>query len=74
MINASIVTRWILFIVPMLGIIWIPGILSLTKFPKANVSNPLSLLLAEELIRVFLPGLVCQVDLVEHLVDSPLGR
>lgn len=42
MINASIVTRWILFIVPMLGILWIPGILSLTKFPHANVSNSLS--------------------------------
>jgi hypothetical protein len=37
MINASIVTRWILFIVPLLGILWIPGILSLTKFPNANV-------------------------------------
>lgn len=37
MINASIVTRWILFIVPILGIVWIPGILSLTKFPNANI-------------------------------------
>jgi hypothetical protein len=42
MINASIVTRWFLFIVPILGVLWIPGILSLTKFPHANVSNPLS--------------------------------
>jgi len=59
MINASIVTRWILFIVPMLGIIWIPGILSLTKFPKAHVSNSLSLCCRQELILGF-----CQVAFV----------
>ncbi|KAF8973263.1 hypothetical protein BDZ97DRAFT_1780386 [Flammula alnicola] len=32
LISVSIVTRWILFIVPMLGVLWIPGILSLTSF------------------------------------------
>ncbi|TEB38382.1 hypothetical protein FA13DRAFT_1726059 [Coprinellus micaceus] len=37
LLNASIVTRWFLFIVPVLGIIWIPGILSITKFPNARV-------------------------------------
>ncbi|KAH9485389.1 Mechanosensitive ion channel protein Msy2 [Psilocybe cubensis] len=37
LVSASIVTRWILFIVPILGIIWIPGILNLTSFPNAKV-------------------------------------
>jgi hypothetical protein len=37
LLNVSIVTRWIIFIVPILAILWIPGILSLTSFPNANV-------------------------------------
>ncbi|KDR75887.1 hypothetical protein GALMADRAFT_68503 [Galerina marginata CBS 339.88] len=37
LISVSIITRWILFIVPILGILWIPGILSLTAFPNAQV-------------------------------------
>ncbi|KAN0132094.1 Mechanosensitive ion channel domain containing protein [Lactarius tabidus] len=37
LINASIVTRWTLFIVPILAIIWIPGILALTVSPKGEI-------------------------------------
>ncbi|TFK44710.1 Mechanosensitive ion channel-domain-containing protein [Crucibulum laeve] len=37
LLNVSIVSRWIIFIVPVLGIVWIPGILSLTTFPNAAV-------------------------------------
>lgn len=74
MINASIVTRWILFIVPILGLLWIPGILSLTKFPNAHVSHSLSLCCWRELMWAFGPGLVRQAVLVEHLVDSSMGR
>lgn len=37
LLNVSIVTRWIIFIIPILSILWIPGILSLTTFPNANV-------------------------------------
>ncbi|PPQ98611.1 hypothetical protein CVT24_003944 [Panaeolus cyanescens] len=37
LINVSIVTRWILFIVPVLGLLWLPGILQLTTFPNANI-------------------------------------
>ncbi|KAF8893315.1 Mechanosensitive ion channel-domain-containing protein [Infundibulicybe gibba] len=37
LLNVSIVTRWILFIVPVLGILWIPGIVGLTTFPNAQV-------------------------------------
>ncbi|KAF8906527.1 hypothetical protein CPB84DRAFT_1675669, partial [Gymnopilus junonius] len=37
LVRASIITRWIIFIVPILGIIWIPGILYLTTFHNARV-------------------------------------
>jgi hypothetical protein len=37
LLNVSIVSRWILFIVPILAIFWIPGILGETKFPNATV-------------------------------------
>ncbi|PPR07380.1 hypothetical protein CVT26_013696 [Gymnopilus dilepis] len=39
LVRVSIVTRWILFIVPILGIIWIPGILYLTTARHAKVWN-----------------------------------
>ncbi|TFK75422.1 hypothetical protein BDN72DRAFT_757999 [Pluteus cervinus] len=37
LLSVSIVTRWILFIAPVLAILWIPGILHFTKFPNAQV-------------------------------------
>lgn len=37
LVNVSILTRWILFIVPVLGVIWIPGILGITAYPDATV-------------------------------------
>jgi hypothetical protein len=37
LLNVSIITRWTLFIVPIAGILWIPGILGLTEFPNAQV-------------------------------------
>ncbi|TFK87099.1 hypothetical protein K466DRAFT_491520 [Polyporus arcularius HHB13444] len=37
LINVSIVTRWMMFIIPVLGIVWIPGILQFTKFPDARI-------------------------------------
>ncbi|KAI9449408.1 Mechanosensitive ion channel-domain-containing protein [Lactarius psammicola] len=37
LINASIVTRWTLFIIPILIIIWIPGILALTTSPTGKI-------------------------------------
>ncbi|KAG6811897.1 hypothetical protein H0H92_005355 [Tricholoma furcatifolium] len=36
LLNVSIVTRWFIFIVPFLALLWIPGILSLTAFPQAT--------------------------------------
>ncbi|KDQ51187.1 hypothetical protein JAAARDRAFT_73829 [Jaapia argillacea MUCL 33604] len=37
LLNVSIITRWFLFIVPVLGIIWIPGILQLTTWHDSNL-------------------------------------
>ena len=37
LLNVSIITRWFLFIVPLLAILWIPGILAVTLFPNAKV-------------------------------------
>ncbi|KAG8747158.1 hypothetical protein FRC10_002207 [Ceratobasidium sp. 414] len=37
LLNLSIVTRWILYIVPVLALLWIPGIVQLTAVPKANI-------------------------------------
>ncbi|EIN11813.1 hypothetical protein PUNSTDRAFT_61874 [Punctularia strigosozonata HHB-11173 SS5] len=37
LLAASIVTRWTLFIVPVLVLLWIPGILGLTAFPHAAI-------------------------------------
>ncbi|KAI0699236.1 hypothetical protein BC835DRAFT_1268062 [Cytidiella melzeri] len=37
LLNVSIVTRWFLFIVPVMGIIWIPGIVGLTTVPTATI-------------------------------------
>lgn len=36
LLNVSIVTRWILFITPVLAILWIPGILGLTAYKHAT--------------------------------------
>jgi hypothetical protein len=38
LLNFSIVTRWTIFIIPALIALWIPGILSFTKYPGAQVS------------------------------------
>jgi hypothetical protein len=37
LLNMSIVTRWFLFIVPVLGLLWIPGILGLTAYPDKHI-------------------------------------
>jgi hypothetical protein len=38
LLNASVLTRWVLFILPVMGIIWIPAILQLTGVaPHARV-------------------------------------
>lgn len=37
LLNASIVTRWMLFIIPVLAILWIPGIIGLTASPRGEV-------------------------------------
>lgn len=37
LLNVSIVTRWFLFIVPVMAILWIPAILQFTTFPNGEV-------------------------------------
>ncbi|KAH9858627.1 Mechanosensitive ion channel-domain-containing protein [Lenzites betulinus] len=37
LLNVSIVTRWTLFIIPVLALLWIPGILGFTKYPDTRV-------------------------------------
>jgi hypothetical protein len=39
LLNVSIITRWTLFIVPVLGLLWIPGILGLTVYKEARVRD-----------------------------------
>ncbi|KAG7098557.1 hypothetical protein E1B28_000491 [Marasmius oreades] len=37
LLNVSIVTRWFLFIIPVMGIIWIPAILQFTTYPNGEI-------------------------------------
>ncbi|KAI0779722.1 Mechanosensitive ion channel-domain-containing protein [Fomes fomentarius] len=37
LLNVSIVTRWTIFILPIVAILWIPAILQFTRFPNAKV-------------------------------------
>ncbi|KIM30449.1 hypothetical protein M408DRAFT_66234 [Serendipita vermifera MAFF 305830] len=37
LVGVSMVTRWALFILPVLGLLWIPGILGLTAFPNGHI-------------------------------------
>ncbi|EPQ57543.1 hypothetical protein GLOTRDRAFT_74415 [Gloeophyllum trabeum ATCC 11539] len=37
LLNVSIVTRWAIFILPVMALVWIPGILGLTTFPHAEI-------------------------------------
>ena len=68
----SIVTKWFFYIVPLLGILWIPGILGLTKFPSATVCLPSETQLAPPYLAPQL-DLGCQTFVVEHLALCGLG-
>ncbi|KAI0785645.1 Mechanosensitive ion channel-domain-containing protein [Abortiporus biennis] len=37
LLNVSIITRWFLFIIPVLALLWIPGIVGFTTFPNAAI-------------------------------------
>ncbi|KZT08300.1 uncharacterized protein LAESUDRAFT_60532 [Laetiporus sulphureus 93-53] len=37
LLNVSAITRWTIYIIPVLGLIWIPGILSFTAYPDATI-------------------------------------
>ena len=74
LLTVSIVTRWLLFIVPVLGLLWIPGILSLTTLPKANVNLFIYIFCSLNAIFFFLTDMECQVALVEYLANRRMGR
>ncbi len=65
LLNVSIVSRWILFILPIMTILWIPGILQLTTFPNAAVSPSPSLGLEQAISAII--GLGRQTSLVEYM-------
>ncbi|KAF9820412.1 hypothetical protein IEO21_01421 [Rhodonia placenta] len=37
LLDVSIITRWIIFIIPVLGLLWIPGILGFTAYPDTTI-------------------------------------
>ena len=72
LINASIVMRWTLFIVPILALIWIPGILSFTASPRGKVGPLCNTSRFRETHLLFLLDMGSALNLVEHLVERPL--
>lgn len=36
-LNSSIIVRWALYIIPILAILWIPGIIGFTAAPEGNI-------------------------------------
>ena len=73
LLNASIVTRWTLFIIPILLIIWIPGILSFTASPRGKVRHLLPYALQGPGANVFFTDMGSRFDMVEHLAERRLG-
>ena len=72
LINVSIVTRWTLFIVPILIIVWIPGILAVTVSPNGEVSSLCNTPSFRATHFLFSLDMGSAFDLVEHLVERPL--
>jgi hypothetical protein len=72
LLTASIVTRWMLFIIPILALFWIPGILALTTYPNASVSY--FMLLISLLSDEDLSGVGRRFAVVEYLAQCTLGR
>lgn len=73
LLNVSIVTRWILFIVPVMAIVWIPGILGFTAFPDGRVSYHASSPPRTCFFFNFVIDMERQTDLVVHLALRGLG-
>ena len=71
LINVSIVTRWFLFIVPVLALFWIPGILGITTFPNATVCP--GFLLDPFVGSQLQLDLGCETPLVEYMAECRMG-
>ena len=75
LLNVSIVTRWTLFIIPVLAILWIPGILGFTKFPDGRVSVQFRLdRVGVGVIHAVYLGLRNKTAVLEHMVLCCVGR
>jgi hypothetical protein len=76
LLNASIVTRWTLFIIPVLAIIWIPGILGLTVSRKGEVRSLLSYGLHGQVDKriCICTDLGSAFDMVEYMAKRCMGR
>ena len=71
--NYSTVVRWTLFIVPVLLVIWIPGVLSLTMFPRATVSTSSTNFCEVFLLVNHLLDMERKITLLEYLVVRCMG-
>ncbi|KAI0305411.1 hypothetical protein B0F90DRAFT_1808688 [Multifurca ochricompacta] len=67
LLNASIVTRWTLFIVPILIILWIPGVLSVTMSPKGEIWG-VRLIWWSIWLTIFWCGMMLLPRIVRHTV------
>ena len=76
LLSASIVTRWTLFIIPVLGIVWIPGIIGLTASPRGEVRflfHSGFMVMWKKSISIF-ADMGSTFDMVEHMAKRRLGR
>lgn len=76
LLSASIVTRWTLFIIPVLAILWIPGIIGLTTSPRGEVRclfHSGCMVMWEILFTIFV-DMGSPFDMVEHMAKRRLGR
>ncbi len=69
-------TRWTLFIIPVLAILWIPGILGLTASRKGEVRFRLFGLPGHvgKSIFIFFADMGSAFDMVEHMAKRRMGR
>jgi hypothetical protein len=76
LLSASIVTRWTLFIIPVLAILWIPGIVGLTASPRGEVRFLLHSGFVVMWINLFsiFADMGSTFDMVEYMVERRMGR
>ena len=76
LLNTSIIARWTLFIVPVLAIVWIPGIIGLTASRRGEVRSRLHpgfMAMWINLFSIFV-DMGSAFDMVEHMAKRRMGR